>query len=57
MSRYIYTHPWRAYKEEIVTIVKTCTRRNINFWIMKLFMIKALLTYWYRYVRLLAKPK
>ncbi|KKM77145.1 hypothetical protein LCGC14_1372950 [marine sediment metagenome] len=57
MSHYIYTHPGEAYLDEIKVITKTCKRRKLSDWTLGFLLLKALLTYGYRYVRLLVKPK
>lgn len=54
---YIYKHPTEAYEDEVKVIVKTCKRKKLSCFIKWLLIIKTMLTYLYRYVRLLVAPK
>ena len=57
MSLYIYQHPEEAYEDELKVIAKTYLRRKFKLITLMFLIIKAKVTYWYRYVRLLVKPK
>jgi hypothetical protein len=57
MSRYIYTHPREACEEEIKVIIKTFERRRFSYALLYFLVLKAVVTYIYRWLRLQMFPK